>query len=110
LAAVETGRQELFVHAPGNGAFVDAILSVTVDGGGAAFEASAPKAIVRTVGLNLPHSGGDYHTYDVSPDGQRFLVLEFFNQLAAQTTTGSSSPDPPFGLVAALNWTSTLEK
>ena len=27
--------------------------------------------------INLPHAGVDYHTYAVSPDGQRFLYFQF---------------------------------
>jgi hypothetical protein len=61
------------------------------------------------VGLNLPHSG-DYNNYEVSPDGQSLLVVQFVNTLVNLTTTGTNSPDPDFGLIVALNWTSSIEK
>ena len=40
-------------------AFIDAMLSAPVTSGGATFEAGGPKELVRTVGINLSHSGGD---------------------------------------------------
>jgi Tol biopolymer transport system component len=101
---------ELFFHALGNMVFVDAILSAPVKTGGAVFEASDPKEVVRTIAHGLPHSGGDYHTYDVSPDGERFLLLQFVPPQGADQAVAALGPDPPFGLVAALNWTSALEK
>lgn len=47
--------------------------------------------------------------YDVSPDGQRLLVVQFVNTLVT-VAIGTNSPDPDFGLVVALNWTSSIEK
>jgi eukaryotic-like serine/threonine-protein kinase len=103
--------KELFFHALGNGAFVGPVLVSAVNGTGAAFENIEPKEVLRVAALNLPHSSGDYHTYSVSPDGKRFLVFQFVGQVgAAGGTFLLQNPDPPYGLVAALNWTSSLEK
>jgi Tol biopolymer transport system component len=100
---------ELFFRALGAGAFVDNILASAVSTAGGAFEHSAPKLVVQAVGLNLAHSGGDYQMYDVSPkDGERFLVVQFVNTLVNTSAVGTSSPDPEFGLVVALNWTRGL--
>ena len=101
--------KELFFRALGNGAFVGDILVAPYSVSGTAFENGDPRALVETVGLNLAHSGGDYHMYDVSPDGQRLLVVQFVNTLVTQAV-GTNSPDPDFGLIVARNWTSTIEK
>jgi len=101
--------KELFFHGLGNGAFVEAMLSAPVTASGVTFERNAPKELVRAVGLNLPHSGGDYQMYDVSADGQRFLISQYVNQGAA-LAAGPLRPDPANGLVVALHWTSALKK
>jgi Tol biopolymer transport system component len=100
--------KELFFRAMGTGLVSD-IMVTPVSVSGAAFENGDPRPLVQTVGLNLPHSG-DYNNYEVSPDGQSLLVVQFVNTLVNLTTTGTNSPDPDFGLVVALNWTSSLEK
>ena len=55
----------------------------------------------------ISHSGGPYHTYAVSPDGQRFLVFQL--SLTAAPAL-SFPPDPSTGLTVALNWTAALKK
>jgi eukaryotic-like serine/threonine-protein kinase len=103
--------KELIFHALGSGAFVAAILSAPTNGAGPAFEATEPKEVVRTAAINLAHSSGDYHTYSVFPDGKRFLVFQYVASLgAAGAATVRLGPDPPYGLVAALNWTAALKK
>jgi hypothetical protein len=99
----------LFFRALGNGAFVGNILAASVSVSGVAFENFDPKPVVQTVGLNLAHSS-DYQMYDISPDGQRLLILQFVNTLINPTAVGTTGPDPEFGLIVALNWTTTLEK
>jgi hypothetical protein len=47
--------------------------------------------------------------YAVAPDGQSFLVLQFVNRLVNLASVGAIGPDPDFGLIVALNWTSALE-
>jgi Tol biopolymer transport system component len=100
---------ELFFHALGAGAFVENILASPVNTSGAAFEYGEPKPVVQTVGLNLPHTSGDYQMYDVSPDGQRFLIVQFVNTLVNAATAGAAGPDPEFGLIAVLNWAKGLD-
>jgi len=101
--------KELFFRSLGNGAFVGTIFSAPVNGAGPAFEVSDAREVVRTAALNLPHSSGDYHMYDVSPDGERFLVAQFVFT-TGQTAAATLGADPPFGLIAALNWTSALDR
>ncbi|HET9385673.1 MAG TPA: hypothetical protein VFO67_11035, partial [Gemmatimonadales bacterium] len=101
-------NKELFFRALGNGLVSD-ILVATVSVSGAAFENGDPRPVVQTVGLNLPHSGGAYHNYVVSPDGQSLLVAQFVNTLVTQAV-GTNSPDADFGLVVAMNWTAAIEK
>jgi eukaryotic-like serine/threonine-protein kinase len=101
--------KELIFHALGGGAFVAAILSAPINGTGAALEATEPKEVVRTAVLNLPHSGGDYHTYSLSPDGKRLLVFQYVGAVGTGATL-ALGPDPTFGLVAALNWSAGLKK
>ena len=67
--------------------------------------------MVRTAAINLAHSGGDYHTYTVSPDGKQLLVLQFVGAVGtAAPNPQQLGADPGFGLIAALNWTSALRK
>ncbi len=66
-----SGR-ELFYQAPGGGA----VFGVTVEGGGANFRAGTP---AKQVEGQYFVGGGDTspgRTYDVSPDGQRFLMVK----------------------------------
>ena len=101
--------KELFYHslgptnnisAPVNLSIFGPMFSVTVDGKGTAFVSSPPSEIVVLRALNFPHTGGDYHTYDVSPDGQEFLYLQLMPGAAAAGT----GPDPSSGLMVAMNW------
>jgi Tol biopolymer transport system component len=109
--------KELYYHSigpvgapqtPGNLAFVGPMSSVTVNGTGSSFEHSAPKAMVNMRAINFPHSGVDYHTYAVSPDGQQFLYYQFV--VPAAVTAQASGLDHPSGLVIAMNWESGLKK
>ena len=59
--------------------------------------------------LNMPHSGGPYTSYAVSPDGQRFLVSQF----SPPTTGGGTAqigPDTFSGLTIAVHWATALKK
>jgi dipeptidyl aminopeptidase/acylaminoacyl peptidase len=89
-------------------AFRGPLLSVHVSVNGAALEPESPREIVNTVAINVPHTGGDYSTYAVSPDGQRFLIPQF----VASTTAAASQfgPDTPSGLTVLLNWASGLKR
>ena len=103
--------KELIFHALGSGNFVAALLTAPVDGSGPAFQVlSPPQEIIRTPLMNLPHTGGDYHTYAVHPkQPDRFLVYAFVvpDALAAGTFPG---PDPGATLVVAMNWASSLPR
>lgn len=107
---------ELYYHSIGNVpnpqtagalAFVGPVYAVTVNGAGASFEHGAPKAILNLRVLNFPHAGVDYHTYAVSPDGQRFLYYQFVVPAAPSQASGL---DHPSGLVIATHWESGLKK
>jgi len=93
---------------PGNLAFVGPLFAVTVNGAGASFEHSAPKPVVNLRALNFLHAGVDYHTYSVSPDGQRFLFFQFVVPVVAAAQ--SSGIDYPNGLMVAMNWASGMKK
>lgn len=109
--------KELYYHSigpvaapqnPGNLAFVGPVSSVTVNGAGTSFEHAAPKTILNMRALNFSHAGIDYHTYAISPDGQRFLYYQFVVPAAA--TAQASGVDHPSGLVIAKNWESGFKK
>ena len=78
---------------------------------GSALEPLDPKEVVATLALDIAHSGGDYHTFSLSPDGERLLIYQLVLNSDPATDGGPAlSADPPFGLVAALNWTASLQK
>jgi Tol biopolymer transport system component len=75
------------------------LMAVDVRSTGATFEAGTPKALFDSGYLNLAHSGF-YHTYAVSPDGQRFLIP----RPPAGSADTDSSP-----IVVVLNWAAQLK-
>jgi Tol biopolymer transport system component len=95
---------------PGNPAFVGPIYQASVNGVGTTFEHAAPKALLNMRAINLVHSGGDYHTYAVAPDGQRFLYFQFVVPTAAALTAQTTTPDHASGLMIATNWATSLKK
>ncbi len=95
-------------QSPGNLAFIGPVYAVTVKGTGAGFEHAAPRAVLNMRAVNLPHGGVDYHTYAISPDGERFLYYQFV--VPAVGATQSSGVDHPSGLVVAMNWDSAVKK
>jgi dipeptidyl aminopeptidase/acylaminoacyl peptidase len=115
-----SGKKELFYHAlgdatnpDGGSGFSGFLFAVDTNVTGAAFEHGPPRQVLNTPVLNPPHPGGDFHVYDISPDGQRFLLyqvsvgnvatlINLINQL--------TGPDPPAGMVVALNWASPRKK
>lgn len=72
------------------------MMASPVKTGGTEFEFAAPQPLFKTRTLSL--EGGIYHEYDVSPDGQRFLV---------GTLIGDTKAAPP---TVILNWTADLKK
>jgi serine/threonine protein kinase len=83
--------KELFYLAP------DGRLMVMDIKNGAAFEASVPVALFQTH-PRQPLSAMDFFSYDVTADGQKFLVN-------ARVDTSNSAP-----LSVILNWSSEMEK
>ena len=85
------------------------IFSVALKISGDAIEAASPQEVVRVMAIRLPHNGGDYHTYGVSPDGQRLLVMQRI--LTADTGAGQLGTELPTpGLTVAMNWTAALKR
>ena len=110
--------KELFYHSvgvtgtadvsAGASSFSGPLFSALVNANGGIFEPGSPREVVVFPVLNVPHSAGDYHTYAVSPDGQRFLIQQFVAPTTA--ATGQIGPDTTSGLTVALNWAAALKK
>ena len=79
------------------------MMAVDVKASGAAFEAGAPKDLFDSGYINLPHGSGinPYHTYAVSPDGQRFLIP----RPVSNDQQTAAAP-----IVVVLNWLEALKK
>jgi len=84
------GSELFFIAADGQ------MMASAVKTGGPEFEFTAPKALFKTRILRL--EGSIYHEYDVSPDGQKFLI---------GTLIGDTKAAPP---TIILNWTAMLKK
>jgi len=72
------------------------MMASSVKTGGTEFEFTTPKPLFKTRTISL--EGSIYHEYDVSPDGQRFLI---------GTLIGDTKAAPP---TVILNWTAALKK
>ena len=72
------------------------MMASSVKIGGAKFGFDAPKPLFKTRTLDL--EGSIYHEYDVSPDGQRFLI---------GTLIGDTKAAPP---TVILNWLAEVKK
>jgi Tol biopolymer transport system component len=100
--------KELFFHdvttvvAPG--VLFGPILSAQTSASGATFQASSPQDVLQTLATTIPHGGADYQTYDVSADGQRFLVMELVPPQLTGGDAGSGGPEPANGLTVVRNW------
>jgi hypothetical protein len=84
------GSELFFIGADGQ------MMAASVKAEGAEFEFAAPKPLFKTRTMSL--EGGIYHEYDVSPDGQRFLI---------GTLIGDTKAPPP---TVITNWTALLKK
>ena len=82
--------KEIFYLAPDK-----KLMSATVNGAGSAFEVGAVRPLFDTRALTIGNTGS---MYDVSPDGQRFLV----NTLAEE-----AAPAP---ITLVVNWPALLKK
>jgi len=83
------GSELFFVAADGQ------MMSSAVKTGGTEFEFAAPKPLFKTRMLAWTTN---FHEYDVSPDGQRFLI---------GTLIGETKAPPP---TVILNWSASLKK
>lgn len=84
------------------------IFSVALRATASAIVAASPQEVIRTMAIRLAH-GADYHTYGVSPDGKRFLVMQ--RVMATETATGAFLTEVPVpGLTVAMHWTKGLKK
>jgi len=93
------GKEILFMSAPAGGR----ILGATVQPAGAGLKFGPPRFLFDPRYVNWNHSetgGGVYHTFAVSPDGQRFVV----------PVQRNSTGDLPPPLTVVLNWTSALKR
>jgi Tol biopolymer transport system component len=84
------GGELFFIGAAGQ------MMVSSVKTAGAEFEFAAAKPLFKTRMLSL--EGGIYHEYDVSPDGQRFLI---------GTLIGETTAAPP---TVIMNWTAALKR
>ena len=129
-ASNETGRSEIYVRpfpsgegkwqiSTGGGIFprwrrdgkelfymgalsVGKMISVKVNPAGPTLEYGDPTELFDSGYLELGHVGLNYHTYAVSPDGQRFLIPR------PVSIPGAESASAPITVV--LNWTAGLKK
>ena len=77
------------------------MISVKVNPAGPTFEYGDPVELFDSGYVNFTH-GLNYHTYAVSPDGQRFLIPR-----PESTGTGDAASAP---ITVVLNWTAGLKK
>jgi eukaryotic-like serine/threonine-protein kinase len=83
------GSELFFVAADGQ------MMSSAVKTGGTEFEFSAPKGLFKT---RMMAWTTNFHEFDVTPDGQRFLI---------GTLIGDTKAAPP---TVIINWTAELKK
>jgi Tol biopolymer transport system component len=111
--------RELYYHSLGNAgaygpytnssAFIGPVYAVSISAAASSIEAGTPYEIIRMLALRYAHPGADYHTYDVSANGDRILTF----QRVITNAAGSAliSPEPPVaGLTVAMHWTRRLVK
>jgi eukaryotic-like serine/threonine-protein kinase len=81
------------------------LMSVSVQTNRNTFVASMPRELFGAGMITPPHSTAInvYHTYAVSPDGQRFLIPR-------STSTLRSSEAAPTPITLVLNWTTLLRR
>jgi Tol biopolymer transport system component len=92
----------------GNSAFNGPLFSASITVAGGVFEPGEPRQVLSFVALNIVHTGGDYHPYAVSPDGERFLVPQYVQSTGG--AGGQLGADLLSGLTVAVNWVSSIER
>jgi hypothetical protein len=80
------------------------LMSVPIRGDGTTFEAGTPERLFDLEMMTPPHSTTipQYHTYAVSPDGQRFLIPRLVSRFSGTASTAS--------IEVVLNWATLLER
>ena len=78
------------------------MISVKVNPAGPTFEYGDPVELFDSGYVDFGHTGLNYHTYAVSPDGQRFLIPR-------PESTAVEKPHP-LPSRSCLNWTAGLKK
>ena len=89
------GRELFYMDRGSSGKLV----AIDVKSSASTFEAGTPKELFDPGYVNLP-AGGPYHTYAVSPDGQRFLIPR----------PESAAAETPAPIVVVLNWAEGIRK
>ncbi len=102
------GKELFYIEAEGrqSGAPVQPfrIMSVAVDPADAAFKAGVPSPLFTTPMISGAGAGNvPFVTYDVSSDGQRFLITR------PPTTSAAASPAPE-AITVVLNWLQAIRK
>ncbi len=111
--------KELYFHSLGNagpygfytngGAFAGPIYSAAIKVTGQTIDPGIPNEVIRVLALRFPHGGVDYHTYDVSADGQKFLSYQ--RVLTTSASSAAILPEVPIqGMTVAKHWVSKLKK
>jgi hypothetical protein len=79
------------------------IVSTRVESAGSTFKFSTPTPLFKSAYLNVaPSHTGNWNTFDISADGQRFLI-----PIPEASLNGSLTNSP---ITVVLNWTATLKK
>jgi Tol biopolymer transport system component/tRNA A-37 threonylcarbamoyl transferase component Bud32 len=89
-------------------AYPTPLMSAAVAVSGSVFEPGKPQQVLIVPTINVGHSGGDYYSYAVAPDGQRFLIPQYV--ASGGGAIGQLGADVLSGLSVAMNWTSSLVK
>ena len=106
--------KELYFHSPvafGGGApypFGGPLYVAAINTSSGIFEPGPARELLVFPALHHPHTGGQYHPYAVSPDGERFLLVQWVQPPTA--AAGQIGPDTYSGLTVAMNWTKALQK
>jgi Tol biopolymer transport system component len=77
------------------------MMAVEIHVNGSAIQPGEPRELFDSAYLNVGHPGGNYHTFAVSPDGQRFLIPrpDIATSPDAQTLTVFDRGGKPVGTI-----------
>ncbi len=94
-ASDETGSYEIYVQSFSADGQLAADKKTVLKTGGTEFEFTAPRPLFKT---RILSPIGNFHEFDVTPDGKRFLI---------GTLIGDTKAAPP---TVIMNWTAWLKK